>query len=98
MGSDLAIGSDDITGLGIGLTVALVVLAVLIVLVVKALVVRVLTVIVVVVLGVLVWQQRQHVRDAYNSHSCDLNATYFGVHLDAPDHVRRACAQRRSGS
>ena len=98
MSSDLAIGSGDVTGLGIGLTVALVVIAVLIVLVVKALVVRVLTVVVVVVLGVLVWQQRQHVRDADNSHSCDLNATYFGIHLDAPDDVRRACARQGSGS
>jgi hypothetical protein len=94
MTADVAIGSGDVTGLGVGLTIALVVVALLVVLVVKALVVRVLTVLVAVVLAVLVWQQRQHVRDAYNTHACDLGATWFGVHLDPPENVRRSCVQR----
>jgi hypothetical protein len=97
MTADLALGSGDVTSLGVGLTIALVVIAVVIVLVVKALVVRILTVVVVVVLGVLVWQQRQHVHDAYNTHACDLHATYFGIHLDAPDDVQRACSTTPSG-
>ena len=94
MTADLALGSGDVTKLGVGLTVALVVVAVLIVLAVKALVVRVVTVVIVVVLGVLVWQQRQHVEDAYNTSSCDLGATYFGIHLDPPDSVRQACVRK----
>lgn len=92
MNTDVALGSDDLTTLGVGLTIALVIVAVLIVLAVKALVVRVVTVVVVVVLGVVVWQQREHVRDAYNS--CNVDVTYFGIHLDVPAGVRQACAQR----
>ena len=79
----------------LGLTIALLVIAVVIVLAVKALVVRVATIVIVIVLGVLVWQQRQHVHDAYTSRSCDLHATWFGIHLDPPDGVRQAC---RTGS
>ncbi len=93
MNTDVALGSGDLTKLGVGLTVALVIVAVLVVLAVKALVVRVVTVVVVVVLGVVVWQQREHVRDAYNS--CNFSATYFGVHLDAPQSGRDACLARR---
>lgn len=95
MTADLALGSGDVTTLGVGLTIVLVVIAVLIVLAVKALVVRVVTIVVVVVLGVLVWQQRQHVQDAYTTHACNLNATYFGIHLDPPSDVRAACSATR---
>ena len=94
MTADVALGSGDVTTLGVGLTAALVVVGLLLVMAVKALVVRVVTVAVVIVLGVVVWQQREHVEDAYSTRNCDLGATYFGIHLDAPDSVRRACEQR----
>ena len=49
----------------------------------------------VVVLAVLVWQQRTHVENSINNHSCHLNATFFGVHLDAPSSVQKACRSTR---
>ena len=45
----------------------------------------------VVVLGVLVWQQRSSIEDKIKSHNCNFNATFFGIHLDAPQSVIKNC-------
>jgi multisubunit Na+/H+ antiporter MnhE subunit len=96
MSSVDAIGSSDITKIGVGIIVALIVLGALLSFVITALIGRVVILVVVVVLGIFVWQQRTHVEDRVNSHKCDLNATFFGVHLDAPDRVKQACQQPTS--
>jgi hypothetical protein len=59
--------------------------------VITAIVGRVIILAIVVGLGIWVWQQRGHVKDEINSHKCNLNATFFGFHLDAPDSVKQAC-------
>ena len=86
-----AIGSDNITTIGVGVIVVLVILAVIAVSLVTAIIGRVVILVVVVVLAILVWQQRTHVENSINSHACKLNATFFGVHLDAPQRVRQDC-------
>jgi hypothetical protein len=49
-------------------------------------------VVVVVVLGVLVWQQRTHVKNQIDK--CDLSVSFFGVDIDAPDSVVRECQRK----
>jgi 4-hydroxybenzoate polyprenyltransferase len=91
-----AIGSGDITKIGIGIIVALVVIGALLSFVITALIGRIAIIVVVVVLGIFVWQQRTHVEDRINSNKCDLTATFFGIHVDAPDHVKQACRDHTS--
>lgn len=86
-----AIGSDNITSIGVGVIVVLIILAVVAVSLVTAIIGRVIVLVVVVVLGIAVWQQRTHVENSINSHTCNLNATFFGIHLDVPKKVEQAC-------
>ena len=94
--SAIALQSDNITKIGIGIIVGLVVLGFLLSLIVTAVVGRVVILAVVVVAGVFVWQQRTHIRDKINRHDCSLSATFFGIHVDAPDDVVKACQQQVS--
>ena len=94
--SAVALQSNNITTIGIGVIVGLVVLGFLLSLVLTAVVARIVILVVVVVAGVLVWQQRSHIQDKINKHDCNLSATFFGIHVDAPDDVVRACQQQLS--
>jgi len=89
-----ALNADNITTVGVVVIVALVVIGLLLSIVITAIVGRIIVLAVVVVLAVLVWQQRGHIEDRVNSKVCDTNATFFGIHVDAPDSVRKACANR----
>ncbi|HJQ44601.1 MAG TPA: hypothetical protein VJ831_16035 [Jatrophihabitantaceae bacterium] len=89
-----ALDSDSIGKIGIGVIVALVVLGLLLSLIITAVVGRVIILIVVVGLGILVWQQRSSLQDKIDK--CQLNATFFGVHVNAPDDVVKACQKRSS--
>jgi protein-S-isoprenylcysteine O-methyltransferase Ste14 len=86
-----AIGSADITKIGVGVIIALVVIGVLLSMIITAVIGRVIILVVVIVLGIFVWQQRTSIKDNINAHKCDLSTTFFGIHLDAPDDVKRAC-------
>jgi Na+/proline symporter len=86
-----ALNADNITKIGVIVIVALVVVGALLSIVITALIGRVIILVVVIVLGVFVWQQRGHVKDNINNHACNLNATFFGIHLDAPDSVKQDC-------
>jgi hypothetical protein len=86
-----ALNVQDITKVGVIIIIALVVIGALLSIVITALIGRLIILAVVIVLGVFVWQQRGHVKDEINSHKCDLKATFFGIHLDAPDSVRQQC-------
>jgi protein-S-isoprenylcysteine O-methyltransferase Ste14 len=86
-----ALNAQDITKVGVIVIVALVVIGALLSIVITALVGRIIILVVVVVLGLFVWQQRTHIQDKINKNQCDLNATFFGIHLDAPDSVKQAC-------
>ncbi len=86
-----ALNAGNVTRVGVIIIVALVVLGALLSIIVTALLGRLLVIVVVVVLAIVVWQQRGHVENSFNAHKCDLSATFFGFHLDAPASVKQAC-------
>jgi c-di-AMP phosphodiesterase-like protein len=86
-----ALGSDDITKVGVIITIALVVIGLILSFVVTALIGRVIILVVLALLIAFVWQQRGHVQDEINAHKCNLHATFFGFHLDAPQSVVNHC-------
>ena len=85
MSSVEALQSTDITKIGIGVIIALVVIGALISLVVTAIVGRLIILVVVVVLGFFVWQQRSSIQnkvdDFKNGHvaSCQFDKSFFGI-------------------
>ena len=85
----VALNSDNITKIGIVIIIALVVIGALLSIVLTALVARIIILVVVIGLAVLVWQQRTHIKDQVDK--CKLNATFFGVHISAPDSVQQHC-------
>ena len=87
-----ALDSGDITKIGVGATIAIVVIGLILSMIITALVARVLILVIVVALGVFIWQQRAVIQDHVKK--CELNMTFFGVHLDAPDSVVKACQER----
>jgi protein-S-isoprenylcysteine O-methyltransferase Ste14 len=89
MSSVEALSSDDITKVGVIVIIALVVIGALLSFVITALVGRVIILVVVVALAAFVWQQRTHIKDRFDD--CKLQATFFGVHLDAPQSVIDKC-------
>lgn len=91
MATVAALNAADITKVGVIVIVALVVIGALLSIVITAVIGRLVVLAVVIVLGVFVWQQRTHIEDSINTHKCDLNATFFGIHLDAPQAVKNAC-------
>jgi protein-S-isoprenylcysteine O-methyltransferase Ste14 len=84
-----ALNSNDITKVGVVVIVALVVIGILLSLVISALIARVVIIVVVVGLSVLVWQQRTHIKDKFDK--CETQATFFGIHLDAPKSIQEKC-------
>lgn len=90
-----ALNANDITKVGVGVIVALVVIGVLLSLLITALVGRIVILVLVVVGAVLVWQQRGHVKDQIKD--CKASGTFFGVHLKVPDSVRQACEKGTRG-
>lgn len=91
MNSVAAIDSSDITKIGIGATVAVVVIGLLLSMIITALVARVVILVIVVLLGVFIWQQRSVIEDHVKK--CQLNMSYFGAHVDAPKSVQDRCHQ-----
>lgn len=85
----VALNSDNITKIGIVIIVALVVIGALLSIVLTALVARIIILVVVIGLAVVVWQQRTHIKDQVDK--CKLDATFFGVHISAPDSVQQHC-------
>jgi uncharacterized membrane protein len=82
-----AINADDITKIGIGTIVVLVIIGLILGALITKLIVRAVIALIVVVLAIVVWQQRGHVRSEYDKKACGVDATYFGVHVDPPgDH------------
>jgi protein-S-isoprenylcysteine O-methyltransferase Ste14 len=86
-----ALSSDDITRVGVIIIVALVLIGLLLSIVITAIVGRIIILVVVVGLGILVWQQRTHIKNQVDD--CHFNATFFGVHVSAPQSVQQHCRQ-----
>ena len=84
-----ALSTSDVTKIGVGVIIALFVLGALLSLMITAIVGRVIILVVVIALGVVVWQQRNHVKNQIKK--CDLSVSFFGVTLNAPDDVKQQC-------
>jgi hypothetical protein len=84
-----ALDAGDVTKLGIGIIIAVILIGVILSMLLTALIARVVIAVAVVVLAFVVWQQRTSIEHKLHDHKCDL--TFFGVHLDAPSGVRRVC-------
>lgn len=84
-----ALQTGDITKIGIGVIIGLVVLGFLLSLIITAVVGRIIILVVVVGLGIWVWQQRTSIKDDIDN--CHLSGTFFGIHVSAPDSVVRHC-------
>lgn len=94
---DEAISAGDITKIGVGLIVAVVVIGLVLTVVISAIIGRVIIVVIVIALGAFIWQQRSAVQDKINTYqhnACNFSATFFGVHLSAPDDLRQACLRQ----
>lgn len=89
--------TSDITKIGIGVIIALVVIGALLSIVITAIVGRIILLVVVVALGVFVWVQRGSVQskvdDFKNGHvaSCQFDKTFFGIHVKAPASLVSEC-------
>ena len=92
MTSVAALDSTQITKIGVGVIIALVVVGFLLSLIVTAIIGRVVIAVVVVALGILVWQQRTVIQDHVKK--CQLDMTFVGIHVDVPDDVQKACLNK----
>jgi uncharacterized metal-binding protein len=92
MTSVTALDSTQITKIGVGVIIALVVVGFLLSLIITAIVGRVVIVVVVVALGILVWHQRTVIQDHVKK--CQLDLTFLGIHVSAPDDVQQACSHK----
>jgi protein-S-isoprenylcysteine O-methyltransferase Ste14 len=87
--TSLALDAGNITKIGVGVIIALVVIGFLLSLVITAIVGRIIILVVVVLLAVFVWQQRSSIENKISEHKCNL--TFFGMHLDPPDSLKSHC-------
>ena len=86
---DIHVDLDTIKTWGLILAVGLPVIGILLALVIKAVVMKVLVLLVFVGLGFLVWTQRAAILDYV--HTCNGQATFFGVTVTMPQAVQDAC-------
>lgn len=85
-----ALDAGDVTKLGVGIIIALIVIGLIIGALITALIARIVIAVIVVVLAVVVWQQRTSIEHKIGQHKCSL--TFFGVHLDPPEHLKGVCS------
>ncbi|HEY2298122.1 MAG TPA: hypothetical protein VGH43_10375 [Jatrophihabitans sp.] len=85
-----ALDAGDVTKLGVGIIIALIVLGLIISLLITKLIVRVFVAVAVVVLVFVVWQQRTSIEHRIDQHKC--NFDFLGVHLSPPDRLNRFCS------
>lgn len=91
MTSQLALNSDQIGKIGIGVIVGVVVIGILLSVIITAIVGRIIVLVVVVGLAVFAWQQRATIQDHVDK--CELNMSFFGFHVNAPADVVQHCKQ-----
>ena len=84
-----ALNAGNVTALGIGVIAALIVIGIVLTALVTAIIGRILVFVVMVVLAVVVWQQRSTIENRISQHKC--NFSFFGVHLDPPDSLKKYC-------
>jgi hypothetical protein len=84
-----ALDAGNITKIGVGIIIALVVIGILLSLIITAIIGRIVIAVIVVLLGVFVWQQRSSIEHKIHTKNCNL--TFFGMHLDPPDSLKKHC-------
>ena len=84
-----ALQSGDITKIGIGVIIGLVVIGFLLSMIITAVVGRIIILVAVVGLGIWVWQQRTSIKDDIDN--CHLSGSFFGFHVNAPASVVAHC-------
>ena len=84
-----ALQSTDLTKLGIGVIIGLVVIGILLSLIITAIAARIIIAVVVIGLAVLVWQQRTSIKNDINN--CHLSKSFFGITIHAPQSVVNRC-------
>jgi hypothetical protein len=87
--TDVALSSDQISGLSIGVIIAVVVLGLIVGLIVNAIVARVVIAVVAVGLAVLVWTQRTSLENRVRD--CDTNVSFVGVHVNLSSAAQSRC-------
>lgn len=92
----LALNSTQVPKLGVGLLIGIAVLAILLVVFLSSLVIRVAIIVIAVALGAYVWQQRSTIENHISKDKCQLNTTFFGIHVKAPADVVQACQKQLS--
>jgi uncharacterized membrane protein len=90
-----ALESTDLTKLGIGIIIGLVVIGFVLSMLITAIVARVIIAALVVGAGILVWQQRTSIKDDIDN--CHLSRSFFGITVNAPDSVVRRCHRLHKG-
>jgi hypothetical protein len=85
----LALNANNITKIGIGVIIALVVIGVVLSLIITAIIGRVIILLVVIGLGVWVWVQRDSIQDKLDKHQCPKSESFFGISIDANKYCRQ---------
>jgi hypothetical protein len=78
-----ALNAGNITEIGIGVIIALVVIGVLLSLIITAIVGRLIIAAIVIGLGIWVWVQRDSIQNKLDHHQCPKNESFFGISIDA---------------
>jgi multisubunit Na+/H+ antiporter MnhE subunit len=94
--SSVALNAGQVPNIGTGLLVGIVVVGLLLAIFITSLVARIVIVVVVIALGAYVWQQRTVIQNRISKDKCQLNTTFFGIHVKAPTDVVKACQQQLS--
>ncbi|HEV7193043.1 MAG TPA: hypothetical protein VGN35_07525 [Jatrophihabitantaceae bacterium] len=94
--TSIALNAKQVPNIGIGAVIAVAVVALLLVVFLSSLVIRVVVVVLAVALGAYVWQQRTVIANRITKDKCQLNTTFLGLHVKAPEDVVKACQQRLS--
>jgi hypothetical protein len=90
-GSGVALGSDQVGTIAVGVIVAIIVVGFILALVMNKVVGKVILAVVVVGLSVLVWTQRTSLED--RAHKCDTDVSFFGFHVNLSSAAQQRCAK-----
>jgi len=88
-----ALDSTDLTKLGIGVILALIVVGFVLSMLITALVARLVIAAIVIGLGAFVWQQRTSIKDDIDNCKINDSYSYFGITVDIPPSVEQHCRQ-----
>jgi hypothetical protein len=89
--SEVALSTDQIGTLAIGVIVGVVLLGFVVGLIVNAIIARIVIALVVIGLGVLVWTQRTSLENRVKN--CDTNVSFFGFHTTLSTATQARCGQ-----